>query len=336
MPTCCEAAAAATDDETRSRTMSAVFLTKDGHRAEEPPHQAFLRRPPRACRADAGRARARRRPRSTSARRLSPSSARDALLTLAGGHHRRSYEARKSAPRRARLRRPRSRARPDLLSPRRRGLGALQARPGHRPHPRRRGAGHERAAVEHPRAHRRGVRRRARAAATASAPSSRWAIPSSRSSPSRAPTRAPSSRRAAISRRAIDGLTAAADRSAGASTTRSCTLSFRSAPDVLQAVDKVFDVAANFRGLSFDDPARSAVVGTTHTSARQGAPGLVEIWEPEKPVVEPDPDAWAKPLDEPDAGAPAVRLADAHRRRSSTAGARRATRPAGASGPATC
>ena len=108
----------------------------------------------------------------------------------------------------------------------------------------------------------------------------------------------------------IDGLTAASD-GRFVFHDEKLTLSFRSAQDVLGAVDKVFEVAANFRGLSFEEPGPNpAIVGTTHTSARQGAPGLVEIWEPETPVVDPDPDAWAKPLDEPDAGAPSVRLAN--------------------------
>ncbi len=84
----------------------------------------------------------------------------------------------------------------------------------------------------------------------------------------------------------------------------SLNLSFRSAPEILQAVDRVFGIAEHYSSLAFAAP-----VATSHSSARIGAPGLVEVWDTEKPVVVPDPDAWAKPLDEPEAGAPAVRLA---------------------------
>jgi ATP-dependent helicase/nuclease subunit A len=84
----------------------------------------------------------------------------------------------------------------------------------------------------------------------------------------------------------------------------SLTLSFRSAPEILQAVDWVFGVEAHYASLGFAAPGP-----TSHTSARPSAPGLVELWDTEKPVVVAEPDAWAKPLDEPEAGAPAVRLA---------------------------
>ena len=68
-------------------------------------------------------------------------------------------------------------------------LGALQARPADRPYPGRRGAGHQRAAVEHrPRAGRRIFRRR-RARRGGTARSSPSATTSRRSSASRAPTR---------------------------------------------------------------------------------------------------------------------------------------------------
>ena len=85
---------------------------------------------------------------------------------------------------------------------------------------------------------------------------------------------------------------------------RPLTLSFRSAPDLLQSVDDVFAMAEHHAGLNRGDP-----VATVHESARAEAPGLVEIWDTETPIVTADPDAWSKPLDEPDEGAPSARLA---------------------------
>ncbi|WP_460448377.1 double-strand break repair helicase AddA [Alsobacter sp. SYSU BS001988] len=85
---------------------------------------------------------------------------------------------------------------------------------------------------------------------------------------------------------------------------RPLTLSFRSTPDVLRAVDDVFSIEPHFAGLNRGDAVR-----TVHESARPQAPGLLEIWDPETPTVTVEPDAWAKPLDEPDAGSPSVRLA---------------------------
>jgi ATP-dependent helicase/nuclease subunit A len=77
-------------------------------------------------------------------------------------------------------------------------------------------------------------------------------------------------------------------------------LSFRSAKGVLDAVDATFAVAEHFRGLSFED----GVVGTAHTSARSGAPGLVELWPVERPAEEDEPEAWVLPVDEPDRNPP--------------------------------
>ncbi|MFC0217631.1 double-strand break repair helicase AddA [Pseudochelatococcus lubricantis] len=83
------------------------------------------------------------------------------------------------------------------------------------------------------------------------------------------------------------------------------TVSFRSAPEVLSAVDAVFDVPEHRRGLSFDDGAGAPV----HESARPAAPGIVEVWETQWKAPVPDADAWALPVDEPERSAPAVRLA---------------------------
>ncbi|TXN19638.1 AAA family ATPase, partial [Methylobacterium sp. WL9] len=75
------------------------------------------------------------------------------------------------------------------------------------------------------------------------------------------------------------------------------TLSFRSAAGVLRAVDAVFALPEHYEGLSFDDKA----TGTVHGSARGDALGSVEIWPIAEPAEEPDPDAWAAPVDAPEA-----------------------------------
>lgn len=84
------------------------------------------------------------------------------------------------------------------------------------------------------------------------------------------------------------------------------TVSFRSAPAVLSAVDAVFAVETHYRGLSFADVA----VGTAHESARPDAPGLVEVWETERPTDREEPEAWVLPLDELAESAPAIRVAE--------------------------
>jgi ATP-dependent helicase/nuclease subunit A len=80
------------------------------------------------------------------------------------------------------------------------------------------------------------------------------------------------------------------------------TVSFRSAPTVLRAVDTVFALPAHFRGL---DPSDSAV-GTVHESVRPEAPGLVELWPCARPSPTAEPDAWTHPVDAVEAHAPAV------------------------------
>ncbi|TXM67104.1 double-strand break repair helicase AddA [Methylobacterium sp. WL12] len=79
-------------------------------------------------------------------------------------------------------------------------------------------------------------------------------------------------------------------------------LSFRSTLGVLRAVDATFGVAEHYEGLGFEDKA----VGTVHTTARAGAPGTVELWPVAEPVEEVEPDAWAAPVDAPEANAPAI------------------------------
>jgi len=83
------------------------------------------------------------------------------------------------------------------------------------------------------------------------------------------------------------------------------TLSFRSAKAVLSAVDATFSLADHFRGLSFED----AAIGTVHESARDRAPGLVELWPVERPSEEEEPEAWVLPLDQEEATSPPVVVA---------------------------
>src|SRR5579862_8639852 len=78
--------------------------------------------------------------------------------------------------------------------------------------------------------------------------------------------------------------------------------SFRSAPIVLEAVDRVFRLPAAFRGLA--DP-----VPTVHAAVRRAAPGLVEVW----PLIEPTgaaaAEGWDAPFDTTSETSPRVELA---------------------------
>lgn len=80
------------------------------------------------------------------------------------------------------------------------------------------------------------------------------------------------------------------------------TLSFRSAPPVLAAVDAVFTDPQRTPGVTFGGGA------IHHQPHRQGHAGLVEIWEPEAPADTEDTDAFT-PLDERTSASPAARLA---------------------------
>jgi ATP-dependent helicase/nuclease subunit A len=83
------------------------------------------------------------------------------------------------------------------------------------------------------------------------------------------------------------------------------TRSFRSVPDVLDAVDAVFRHEENRRGL-FSDLEEPEL---RHEAHKSNVPGLVEIWEPIRPrKIEPRRD-WRLPLDYADDADPAVRLA---------------------------
>jgi ATP-dependent helicase/nuclease subunit A len=82
-------------------------------------------------------------------------------------------------------------------------------------------------------------------------------------------------------------------------------LSFRSAPPVLESVDRVFAVETVWRGVSAgDDPP------PLHEAFHLELPGLVEIWAPISPEPAPDPEDWRMPLDATRRDDPAVALAD--------------------------
>ncbi|WP_206453774.1 double-strand break repair helicase AddA [Aurantimonas marina] len=81
------------------------------------------------------------------------------------------------------------------------------------------------------------------------------------------------------------------------------TQSFRTAKDVLNAVDRVFADADNRRGLSSDD------LPPTHQTARDDGPGLVEIWPVYQAEKREEPRDWLKPVDEEPENSPSNRLA---------------------------
>jgi ATP-dependent helicase/nuclease subunit A len=69
-------------------------------------------------------------------------------------------------------------------------------------------------------------------------------------------------------------------------------LSFRSAPGVLAAIDRVFSRAEAYGGLSCSGGTR-----TVHEAIRKAAPALVEIWPIEPAPPDDDAIAWSAPLD---------------------------------------
>jgi ATP-dependent helicase/nuclease subunit A len=78
--------------------------------------------------------------------------------------------------------------------------------------------------------------------------------------------------------------------------------SFRSAPIVLEAVDRVFRLPEAFRGLA--DP-----VPTVHEAVRRAAPGLVEIWPLIEATKAPAIEGWDAPFDATSETSPRVELA---------------------------
>ena len=80
------------------------------------------------------------------------------------------------------------------------------------------------------------------------------------------------------------------------------TLSFRSSPEILEAVDAIFAFADNRRGLSSDPEEPSP----QHSAWKSDAPGLVEIWEPIGPKEKEEPTDWRLPMDYVSAADPAA------------------------------
>lgn len=78
--------------------------------------------------------------------------------------------------------------------------------------------------------------------------------------------------------------------------------SFRSTADVLSAVDRVFSIPDNRRGLSDED------IAPFHQTVRADASGRVEIWPVEKPIEQPAMTPWDAPFDAARVDAPAARL----------------------------
>ena len=79
--------------------------------------------------------------------------------------------------------------------------------------------------------------------------------------------------------------------------------SFRSAPDVLAAVDRVFARPEAFAGLAADP------VPTVHEAVRRTAPGWVEIWPLVEPEERPPVEPWDAPFDATSEQSPRVKLA---------------------------
>ena len=81
-------------------------------------------------------------------------------------------------------------------------------------------------------------------------------------------------------------------------------LSFRSAPIVLEGVDKVFSVEHVWTGVSAGE-----TKAPPHVAFHAALPGLVEVWKPIAPETVVDPEDWRMPLDAASRSDPAVALA---------------------------
>jgi len=86
----------------------------------------------------------------------------------------------------------------------------------------------------------------------------------------------------------------------------SLNTSFRSAPDIMRAVDAVFALPEHARGLVFDGAARPEV----HATVRASAPGTVDIWPVSGNDMGEPPDAWTTPVDAPERRSGTVKLAE--------------------------
>ncbi|MBV9395021.1 MAG: double-strand break repair helicase AddA [Methylobacteriaceae bacterium] len=82
-------------------------------------------------------------------------------------------------------------------------------------------------------------------------------------------------------------------------------LSFRSSPDVLEAVDFVFATEAHHRGLLADPNEKPP----PHEAWKANLPGIVELWDIECKAEGEEPRDWRLPLDRLDEKDPSVRLA---------------------------
>ncbi len=85
----------------------------------------------------------------------------------------------------------------------------------------------------------------------------------------------------------------------------SLNTSFRSAPDIMQAVDAVFAVPEHARGLVFDGSERPE----THDTVRRGAAGCVDLWPLCANDTAEPPDAWTTPVDAPERRSGTAKLA---------------------------
>lgn len=81
-------------------------------------------------------------------------------------------------------------------------------------------------------------------------------------------------------------------------------LSFRSTPDVLTAVDKVFSTEENYAGLSSDNQP------TIHNTIRHMQPGRVDIWPVFIKQKSQEPDDWTQPVDVVKENDPQILLAE--------------------------
>ncbi len=86
----------------------------------------------------------------------------------------------------------------------------------------------------------------------------------------------------------------------------SLNTSFRSAPDIMQAVDAVFALPDHARGLVFDGATRPEI----HDTVRRNAPGTVDIWPLAANDTGEPPDAWTTPVDAPERRSGTVKLAE--------------------------
>ncbi len=89
----------------------------------------------------------------------------------------------------------------------------------------------------------------------------------------------------------------------GAFIAREFKASFRSGPDVLGAVDKVFGREQAFKGLTADP------VATAHRSLPNAVPGVVEIWDLIEPGAKREMEGWDAPFDQSTEQNPRVQLA---------------------------